>query len=205
MQLDALKVFCDVARCRSFSLAAAANGRSQSAASQIVLQLEKRLEVQLINRATRPLQLTELGRVYFEGCQRILEQYQELEATIREAQDQLASTVRVAAIYSVSFRDMNQYVQRFARVLPGARVQLEYLHPDEVYEKVRDGTADFGLVSFPTKGRDLRHFPWREEEMVLACSPRHPLAQNLAVQPGQICGQKFIAFERRPCHPPRGG
>jgi len=104
--------------------------------------------------------------------------------------------VRVAAIYSVGFRDMNQYVERFGALQPGTRVQLEYLHPDRVYEKVRDGTADFGLVSFPRKSRDLRHLPWREEEMVLACSPRHPLAQNVAVRPAQLTGQKYIAFEK---------
>ena len=102
MQLESLKVFCDVARCRSFSRAAALNGLSQSAASQIVLMLEKHLDVQLVNRATRPLQLTELGRVYFEGCQRIWQQYQELEATIKQVQGELAAMVRVAAIYSVA-------------------------------------------------------------------------------------------------------
>jgi DNA-binding transcriptional LysR family regulator len=196
MQLEALKVFCDVARCRSFSQAATLNDLSQSAASQIVLMLEKRLDAQLVNRATRPLQLTELGRVFFEGCQRLWEQYQELEATIKRAQTQLAASVRVAAIYSVGFRDMSQYVERFRALQPGTDVRLEYLHPDQVYEKVRDGTADLGLVSFPRKARDLRHYPWREEEMVLACSPRHPLARNLAVRPRQIADHKYIAFER---------
>ncbi|MFO0863151.1 MAG: LysR family transcriptional regulator [Gemmataceae bacterium] len=44
MQLGSLKVFCDVARHRSFSLAAAANDITQSAASQIVSQLEKHME-----------------------------------------------------------------------------------------------------------------------------------------------------------------
>jgi DNA-binding transcriptional LysR family regulator len=195
-RLDSLKVFCDIARCRSFSRAAADNDLSQSAASQIVLQLEKRLGAQLISRATRPLKLTELGRVFFEGCQRVWEQYQDLEATIKQAQTQCAATVRVAAIYSVGFRDMNQYVQHFQFVQSGASVQIEYLHPDQVYEKVRDGTADLGLVSFPRKSRDLKHSPWREEEMVLACSPRHALSQNLAIVPEHLNGQKYIAFQK---------
>src|ERR1700752_2842950 len=65
---DALKVFCDVARCRSISQAAADNDLSQPAASLIVRQLERRLGVQLVNRLKRPLQLTALGRLYYEGC-----------------------------------------------------------------------------------------------------------------------------------------
>ena len=54
MQFEALKVFCDVARLRSFSEAAAVNDLTQSAVSQIVLHLERRLDVQLIDRSTRP-------------------------------------------------------------------------------------------------------------------------------------------------------
>src|SRR5436853_3961533 len=89
MQFESLKVFCDVARHRSFSQAAAANDVSQSAASQIVLQLEKRMGVQLIDRSTRPLQLTSLGKAYYEGCRGLVEQYMELEASIRSANSQL--------------------------------------------------------------------------------------------------------------------
>src|SRR5947209_4451599 len=136
MQFESLKVFCDVARCRSFSQAARVNEVSQSAASQIVLQLEKRLGVQLVNRSTRPLQLTALGKDYYEGCKGLVERYLELEASIRQAQTQLAANVQVAAIYSVGLGDMGQYVERFEARYPCAKVHIEYLHPDRVYEKV---------------------------------------------------------------------
>jgi DNA-binding transcriptional LysR family regulator len=75
-------------------------------------------------------------------------------------------------------------------------VQVEYLHPDRVYEKVLEGTADFGLVSFPRKGRELVVLPWRDEEMVLACDPRHPLARCKSVKPLQLAGEKFVGFDK---------
>ncbi len=196
MQIEALKVFCDVARQRSFSQAAAANDLSQSAASQIVLQLEKRLSVQLINRTTRPLQLTAMGQVYYEGCKRLVEQYQELEASIRQARMEMEATVEVAAIYSVGLGDMGQYVERFTAERPNARVRIDYLHPDRVYEKVLEGAADFGLVSFPRKSRELVTLPWRDEEMVLACSPAHALARLRSVRPEQLEGAKYVGFAR---------
>jgi DNA-binding transcriptional LysR family regulator len=196
MQFEALQVFCDIARCRSFSQAAAANNLSQSAASQIVLQLEKRLCTRLIDRSTRPLQLTDAGRTYYEGCKGLIEQYLELESTIRNAPPPLATTVQVAAIYSVGLGDMGQYVERFMAAHPRVRVQVEYLHPDRVYEKVFDGTADFGLVSFPNRSRELTVLPWREEEMVLACSPRHPLAGHTVIEPAQLDGVKYLGFVR---------
>jgi DNA-binding transcriptional LysR family regulator len=196
MQFESLKVFCDVARCRSFSQAARANEVSQSAASQIVLQLEKRLGVQLVNRSTRPLQLTGLGQAYYEGCKGLVEQYLELEVSIRKAQTQLDATVQVAAIYSVGLGDMGQYVERFAAQEKSAKVHIEYLHPDRVYEKVLAGTADLGLVSFPRQTRKLTALPWRQEDMVLACSPQHPLARFKIVQPAQLAGEKYIGFDK---------
>src|SRR5437667_3592570 len=146
MQIESLKVFCDVARLRSFSQAAQSQAKpiTQSAASQVVSQLEKRMGVQLIDRSTRPLQLTPLGQTYYEGCKALLEQYEELEASIRTAHAQQARTLRVAAIYSVGLSDMGQYVSRFQADHPDVRVHLEYLHPNRVYEKVREGTADLG-------------------------------------------------------------
>jgi len=196
MQFESLQVFCDVARFRSFSHAAQTNNVSQSAASQIVLQLERRLGVQLVNRSTRPLQLTALGKAYYEGCKGLVKQYQELEASVRDAQVQMDAQVQVAAIYSVGLGDMGKYVQLLTDREPNAQVHIEFLHPDRVYEKVLEGTADFGLVSFPRKSRELSALPWREEEMVLACAPSHPLARSKAIRPAQIRGLDYVAFDK---------
>jgi DNA-binding transcriptional LysR family regulator len=196
MQFQSLSVFCEVVRYRSFSRAAAATGYTQSAVSQIVQQLEDRLGVQLLNRGTRPLQLTSLGQVYYEGCKELVEKYLELEASVKGAQARRAATVRVAAIYSVGLGDMGQSVERFRAQHPEAAVQIEYHHPDRVCEKVLDGTADLGLLSFPRKSRELTALPWREEEMVVTCAPGHPLAGQKAVRPGQLNGEKCIGFDR---------
>src|SRR5438445_12752237 len=99
MHLGALKVFCDVARCRSFSQAGQANDITQSAVSQIVSQLEKRMQVRLVDRSRRPLQLTVLGQTFYEGCKALLDQYAELEARIRSAQEETDGTVQVSAVY----------------------------------------------------------------------------------------------------------
>jgi DNA-binding transcriptional LysR family regulator len=91
---------------------------------------------------------------------------------------------------------MGQYIERFEAQQGGARVHVEYLHPDRVYEKVLEGTADLGLVSFPRASRKLNALPWREEKMVLACAPDHPLASQPIVHPEQLTRQKFIGFDR---------
>jgi DNA-binding transcriptional LysR family regulator len=196
MQLEAIKVFCDLASLRSFSKAAAANARSQPAVTRIVQELEERLGGQLVDRSRRPLQLTALGQAYYEGCKRLLEQFAELEASLTQAAPALALTIHVAAIYSVGLGDMGQYVERFEAGRPHAKVHLDYLHPDQVYERVLEGTADFGLVSFPRPSRDLAALPWRDEEMVVACSPRHRLAARSAARAQELDGERYIAFDK---------
>ncbi len=196
MRLSYLKLFCDLARCRSFSEAAALNNVSQSAVSQVILQLEKRLGVQLVDRSTRPLHLTAEGEIYYEGCRNLIDRYQAIEASIRKTRAQTTATVQVAAIYSVGLRDMNQFIDRFSAIMPGATVHIEYLHPDRVYERVLQGRADFGLISFPRKSRELVALPWRQEPMVLACPPSHPLASLPAVSVAQLEGVKYVGFDR---------
>lgn len=196
MQLEALKIFCAVARQRSFSQAAHENGITQSAVSQIVSQLEKRMRVQLIDRSTRPLQLTPSGVVYYDGVKVLLNQYDELEDAIKSAHVEVEGKVNVAAIYSVGLGDMGQYVQRFHQDVPKAKVHIDYVHPDQVYQRVIEGTADLGLVSYPKKMANLVAVGWREEPMVLAMSPKHPLASRLAVPLSELSGQDYVHFEK---------
>lgn len=197
MQIEALKIFCDVVRWASFSRGAAENGISQSSASQGVHQLEVRLGVKLIDRSKRPLVLTRHGRVYYEGCKDLVGRYQEVENRVKalENDQNVVGTVRLASIYSVGLHHMTRYVERFHAIYPGADVRLEYLHPTRVVESVLDGSAELGLISFPKKWPDLTSIPWRDEEMVVAVHPSHPFAMQESVEIRQLDGEKFIHFD----------
>lgn len=197
MRLEAIKVFCDLIHSGSFSKAAETNAISQPTVTRFVHQLEEHLGGQLVDRSKRPLQPTALGRAYYEGCKRLLEQYAELEVALRRGQSDLTLTVRVAAIYSVGLGDMGHHVERFRRDNPSAKVQIEYLHPDQVYQRVRDDLADFGLVSFPGRSRELTVLNWREEEMVVVFAPGHALARCKRIPPARLNGEKYVAFEKR--------
>jgi DNA-binding transcriptional LysR family regulator len=196
MHFEGLKIFCDVVRYNSFSRGALANGVSQSAASQAVLQLEKRMEVQLIDRSKRPWVLTPPGKFFFERSQDIVSRYLELEDAVRKRQASLGYIVRAAAIYSVGLQDMGQYVEKFKSEVPGADVELEYMHPDKVYQSVVEGKADMGLISFAQNGQELVTTPWRDEPMVFTCLPGHRLSRNNSIEPADLKGEPLVGFER---------
>lgn len=199
MQIEALKVFCDVVRRASFSRGAEDNAISQSSASQAVHQLESRLGVKLIDRSKRPLVPTPQGKIFYEGCKDLINRYQELETRVKGIGEttQVAGTVVVASIYSVGLSHMTRFVNEFESLFPGSKVRLEYLHPSEVTESVVDESADLGLISFPGKSSELTVIPWRDEAMVLAAPPSHALAGRASVSFGDLERERFIAFDAK--------
>lgn len=195
MQLKTLKVFCDVVGRRSFSRAADENGMSQSGASQMVHHLEEELGVKLIDRSKRPFILTPEGEVYYEGCRKLVQRYIALEEEVRTLHEDVAGRVAVASIYSVGLSHMDRLVQQFVKRYPQANVKLEYLHPAKVYDAVEEGQVDLGLVSYPKASRTIAALPWREETMVLVCSPQHHLADEPSVPLAAIDGQAMVGFD----------
>ena len=87
--------------------------------------------------------------------------------------EEVAGKVSVASIYSIGLSHMNSFVQSFLREHPKANVRLQYQHPHRVYELVESDQVDFGLVSYPRSSRTIKATAWREEPMVVVCSPRH--------------------------------
>ena len=171
------------------------NNVGQSAASQHVQELEKALGVRLLDRSTRPLSVTQAGRLYLDLCRDTLRRKEEFDVALERLKLEVEGTVRVAAIYSVGLSEMAQLEQEFARRQPQALLAVEYLRPENVYAAVLSDAADLGLLSYPEPRRELAVIPWRDEEMVLAVSPYHPLASVGRISPEELEGLDFIGFD----------
>lgn len=195
MIFEDCKLFRDVAHARSLSRAAAINGISQSAATQHIQELEKRLGVQLLDRSTRPLGLTPGGKLYAELCRDVLRREEEFVAALDEIKAEVEGTVRVASIYSIGLSELPHLRDEFHHVYPGAQLHIEYLRPEKVYEAVLEDQADLGFISYPEHRRDLTVIPWREERMTVAVYPSHPFASREMLLPQDLDGEEFIAFD----------
>ena len=196
MNIETLRLFCDVVQQQSFSRGAAANDVSQSAATQAVHRVEQHFDVQMIDRTKRPFVLTPEGHACYDGFRTVLEQFDTTDARVRSLRMEIGGTVRVAAIYSVGLHDMSQCMQEFMRRYPKAKVRLEYLRPNKVYDAVAGGEVDLGIVSYPTVSTDLDVIELRSERMVLACRPDHRLAKKEVVTIEELDGEDFIGFDR---------
>jgi DNA-binding transcriptional LysR family regulator len=195
LDLDRAKLFRDIAQSRSVSRGAKMNGISQSAASQHLQDLEQHLGVTLLDRSSRPLTVTETGKLYLEMCRDILRRQDEFHAALERMREEVEGTVRVASIYSVGLSEMSQIELEFSRRYPEARLEVEYLRPEKVYEAVVTDHADLGLLSYPEATKEVTVLPWRQEEMVVTASPYHPLAVRSEVRPEDLDGLDFVGFD----------
>jgi len=195
MNLDALKLYCDIVRLHSFSQGAALNQVSQSAASQAIQQLEAELKVQLLDRSKRPFMLTDDGEIFYTGCQRLLDGFEQVRASLSSAEAAVTGTVRVAAIYSVGIHIMSNHIQRFMARYPQARIRIEYLHPHRVVEAILNDEADLGILSYPPTNRSLTVLPWRNETMVFVCHPNHRFARRRQISPADLTDENFVALD----------
>jgi DNA-binding transcriptional LysR family regulator len=160
-----------------------------------VQEVERRLAAALFDRSKRPLGLTDAGKLYSEFCRDVLHRQEQFELALERLKSEVDSTVRVASIYSVGLSEMGHLQEEFAMRYPEARLQVEYMRPDRIYEAVRGGTADLGLVSYPEASREITAIPWRNEEMQLAVPPDHPLAHLEEVHAADLSGQDFVGFD----------
>jgi len=195
MQIESLKVFCDLAETESFTKAAQINSVTQSAVSQQISSLERQFKSLLIERSKKKFRLTREGQVLYDYSKQIIQTYEGLHSKLQEIKDIISGTIRVATIYSIGLHDLPPYIKRFMQDYPDVKVHVEYRRANQVYEDVLGNVVDLGLVAYPTKDAKLDQVPLRKDPLVLICHPQHAFAKLKAIKLKNIAGQKFIGFE----------
>ncbi|MBK7998833.1 MAG: LysR family transcriptional regulator [Verrucomicrobia bacterium] len=195
MQIESLKVFCDLAETESFTKAAQINHVTQSAVSQQISSLERQFKSLLIERSKKKFRLTREGQVLYDYSKQIIQTYDALFSRLQEIKDIVSGTIRVATIYSIGLHDLPPYLKKFLKAYPTVNVHVEYRRSNQVYDDVLGNVVDLGLVAYPLKDSKLEIVPLRKDMMVLICHPQHPLAKAKSVALKAISGQKFIGFE----------
>jgi LysR family transcriptional regulator, transcriptional activator of the cysJI operon len=196
MQIDSLKVFCDLVESESFTKAAQINGVTQSAVSQTISSLERTFKSLLIERSKRNFRMTAEGEVLYEYSKQILQTYDALQSRLQEIKEDVSGNIRIATIYSIGLHVLPPYIKRFLKSYPTVNVHVEYRRPNQVYEDVLGNIVDLGLVAYPTRDPKLEITTIRKDPLVVICHPQHPLAKHKSTRIKSISGQKFVAFEK---------
>ena len=195
MQIESLKVYCDLAETESFTKAAQINSVTQSAVSQQISSLERQFKSLLIERSKKKFRLTREGQVLYDFSKQIIQTYSELQNKLQEIKNIISGTIRVSTIYSIGLHDLPPYIKRFLKEHPTVHVHVEYRRANQVYDDVNSNVVDLGLVAYPVKDVKLEIISLRKDPLVVICHPQHPFAKQKAIKLKAIADLKFIAFE----------
>ena len=195
MQIESLKVYCDLAETRSFTKAAQINSVTQSAVSQTMSSLERHFSSLLIERSKKNFRLTAEGEVVYDFSKRILQDYNAIRSKMQELNNEISGQIRIAAVYSIGLHDLPPYVKRFLKEHPDVNLHVEYRRENQVHADVLGNIVDLGLVAYPARDSKLEVVHLREDPLVLICHPNNPLARQKTIKLKSLDGQKFIGFE----------
>jgi DNA-binding transcriptional LysR family regulator len=196
MQVESLKVFCDLVESGSFSQSALRNFITQSAVSQQIRSLESRFNTPLLVRQGRSVYPTEAGRILYEGAREILDRFERVDLQLRSMGEETTGTVRIATIYSVGLYEMSLVIRTFLKTYPRVNLHVEYSRANRVYEECQKGQVDIGIVTYPKPRRGIQVIPLPADKLILICPPQHPFAKLRQIDVRKLNGQNFVAFER---------
>jgi DNA-binding transcriptional LysR family regulator len=195
MQIESLKVYCDLAETQSFTKAAQINGVTQSAVSQQISSLERQFKSLLIERSKKRFRLTREGEVLYDYSKKIIALHDSLHSKLQEIKDIISGNIRVTTIYSIGLHDLPPYIKRFLKTYPTVHVHVEYRRADQVYEDVLSNVVDLGLVAYPAKDTRIDVVQLRKDPLVLICHPQHALAKLKTIKLKALNGVNFVNFE----------
>lgn len=190
---NAMALFVQVVENNSFSRAARREGVPVSTVSRKIMDLEKALDVRLLERSTRKLRLTEIGQDYYERCRRGLEEFDAANLLISAQQREVSGRLRISVPPSLSDTIIVPLVEAFQTEYP--KVIVQCLVTDRHVDHFSDGVdlslrvgelADSSLVA----RRLLRY------RSVLVASPNYLDKAGTPRHPAELPLHSLVAFSR---------
>jgi DNA-binding transcriptional LysR family regulator len=192
MDVARLRIFVAVADAGSFTAAAERLALTKSAASQGVAALERELGVQLIQRSTRRLAVTQAGDAFLADCRALLAHAGQVAERARARQGELSGLLRITSSIDAASL-VAPLIAEYASLHPLMRI--EYVPTDELVDLVREN-IDLSLRVTGLRDSSLRAVSLAEMQVWCAASPAYLKARGTPQRVEDLADHEWIAFTR---------
>jgi len=151
---------------------------AQPALSAQIKSLEDELELRLLERTTRSVNLTHAGRVFLDEARAILSAAAQAEQRVKKAEHGLVGTLRVGVIAPAANAWLAGILRGFHQRFPGVQLSLFDLTSPEQLHRLHIGELDAGLLRPPVGFPELVHRVVEESWQILAVPKGHRLARK---------------------------
>jgi len=126
MHLESFKLFHDLAETKSFTRAAERNNLTQSALSQMLSAMERKLGARLVDRGRNSFQLTAAGEICHDHCREISRLLRDLDHQIQQARTDSGGVIELATCYSIGLHQLPPVLRLFRQNFPNVEFRLRY-------------------------------------------------------------------------------
>ena len=193
LTLRQIEIFLAIAEHENITKAAASLHMSQSAASAALQALENNYDASLFDRQGKKLKLSHLGHNLRSEAEALIAHAKEFDQRLQN-HDQLGH-LHIGASYTIGNHLAVNYLAKYLHQHPDAQVALDVGSTPEVISKVLNYEVDIGMVEAEVQHKDLQLIPWREDNMVVFCSPEHALASKKTLSDDDIKQARWILRE----------
>ncbi len=178
MSLRQLRIFVAVARTGSTMAAASEIALSQSAVSAALGELEGLLHTKLFDRVGKRLILNDNGRALLADATALLDNAQQIEKGLFDKSGHAAGILKLGCSTTIGSYVLPALLARYRLMAPLAPIEVTIANSQQISAAVAAFEVDMGLIEGPCDEPEINLAPWLLDEMVIVCSPRHPLASE---------------------------
>lgn len=191
MDIPALQAFVRVVQAGSFTRAADAMSTQKAHLSRVVSQLERELGARLLERTTRALSLTEVGREFFERAVGILASVEDAQRAIQRSQGTPRGTLRITCGVEFGMIAVSDWINRYLQHYEQVRVDADFT--SRLVDIVHEG-FDLAIRVGPLSDSTLAARKLGELSYGLFASPNYLARRNVPATPQDLSGHEVLAF-----------
>ncbi|WP_225026698.1 LysR family transcriptional regulator [Xinfangfangia pollutisoli] len=199
MDLRQMRYFVAVARERNFTRAAQMLNIAQPPLSRQIQLLEEELGVPLVLRNSRPVRLTDAGRLFHEHALQVLGRVEQMQAATRRVGLNQNRVLSIGFVASTLYGGLPVLVRKLRQKMPDLDIQLLELLSVQQIPALKEGRIDIGFGRLRQSDPGVTSTVIYEERLALAVPPDSPLGRESGTLPfSALSGEKLIVYPKEP-------
>ncbi len=192
--MQSMEVFRRVVEAESFSAVARETNMSQSTVSKHVAALEERLGIKLLNRSTRSLNPTEAGNAYYHDCIRLLNDFNEAEASIGKGKIKPTGTLRLSTSTAFGRTFIIPFLSEFLTQYP--EINCDLVFNEHYIDLVKEG-IDLAIRIGPLADSTLIAQKIGMSQRVVVASPSYLVKHGRPRKPADLINHNCLLYSQQ--------
>lgn len=194
--LNLLRIFRTVAKLQSFTRAAEALFLTQPGISKHIKTLEDYYETSLFDRLGKRVVLTETGEALFSSVEKIFNLIERSREEIDDLKGLKKGMLKVGASITIGVYFLPAVLEKFKKLYPGTRINLDIDLNQNVVRQVLDNSVDIGLLGAPADDARLVTTPFHKDELVVIAPGNQDWARRDSISAEELLFENFILSRR---------